>query len=34
MFLADLFSRKVVGWAMSNRINAQLVVDALRMAYW
>lgn len=30
----DLFSRKVVGWAMSNRINAQLVVDALRMAYW
>ena len=32
--ILDLFSRKVVGWAMSNRINAQLVVDALRMAYW
>ncbi len=32
--ILDLFSRKVVGWAMSNRINAQLVLDALRMAYW
>jgi putative transposase len=32
--ILDLFSRKVVGWAMSNRINAHLVVDALRMAYW
>ena len=32
--ILDLFSRKVVGWSMSNRINAQLVVDALRMAYW
>ncbi len=32
--ILDLYSRKVVGWALSNRINAQLVVDALRMAYW
>ena len=32
--ILDLFSRKVVGWAMSNRINAQLVLAALRMAYW
>jgi putative transposase len=32
--ILDLFSRKVVGWAMSKRINGQLVVDALRMAYW
>jgi putative transposase len=32
--ILDLFSRKVVGWAMSTRINAQLTVDALRMAYW
>jgi transposase InsO family protein len=30
----DLFSRKVVGWAMSNRINASLATDALSMAYW
>lgn len=30
----DLFSRAVVGWAMSSRINAALVNDALRMAIW
>ena len=30
----DLFSRKVVGWAMSNRIKASLATDALSMAYW
>ena len=30
--LLDLYSRKVVGWAMSNRINTQLVTDALEMA--
>ncbi len=30
----DLFSRKVVGWAMSNRIKASLATDALTMAYW
>jgi len=28
----DLFSRKVVGWAMSNRINKKLVIDSLMMA--
>ena len=28
----DLFSRKIVGWAMSHRINRQLVIDALGMA--
>lgn len=27
----DLYSRKIIGWAMSNRINAALVCDALRM---
>lgn len=35
MYLAvvlDLFSRKVVGWAMSVRITSDLVVDALNMA--
>ena len=30
--IIDLYSRKVVGWAMDNRINRQLVCDALRMA--
>ena len=30
----DLYSRKVVGWAMSSRINASLVTEALSMAYW
>jgi putative transposase len=30
----DLASRKVVGWAMSNRINAELVNGALTMAFW
>lgn len=37
MYLAvviDLFSRKVVGWSMSSRMNAQLVCDALTMALW
>ncbi len=28
----DLFSRKVVGWSMSERMTADLVVDAFRMA--
>ncbi len=27
----DLFSRQIVGWAMSNRINKKLVIDALLM---
>lgn len=30
--LLDLYSRKVVGWAMSARHNRQLVIDALSMA--
>ncbi len=29
--LLDLFSRKVIGWALSERIDAQLTVAALRM---
>jgi transposase InsO family protein len=28
----DLYSRKLVGWAMSSRMSADLVCDALRMA--
>ena len=30
----ELFSRQVIGWAMGNRNNAQLVQDALTMALW
>lgn len=30
----DLYSRKVVGWALSERMTKQLVVDALQMAVW
>jgi len=30
----DLFSRKVIGWAMGARAFAELVVDALDMATW
>jgi putative transposase len=28
----DLYSRRIVGWAMNSRINSRLVVDALQMA--
>lgn len=37
LFLAvvlDLFSRRVVGWSMSNRMTSTLVTDALLMAIW
>lgn len=30
--LLDLYSRKVVGWAMGSQLNRQLVIDALMMA--
>ena len=30
----DLCTRKVVGWAMSERMTAKLTCDALRMALW
>ena len=30
--LLDLYSRQVTGWAMSDRNNAKLVIDALQMA--
>ena len=32
--ILDLFSRKVVGWAMAARMAATLVCDALTMALW
>ena len=31
--ILDLFSRMIVGWSMSNRINAQLVTDAIDQAF-
>lgn len=37
LFLAivlDLYSRKIVGWSMSDRNNTKLVSDALEMAFW
>jgi transposase InsO family protein len=30
----DLYSRKVVGWAMGRRLTSTLVYDALQMALW
>lgn len=30
----DLYSRKVIGWALSERMTSQLVIDALMMAIW
>ena len=30
----DLYSRRVVGWSMSERMTSQLVIDALQMAIW
>ena len=30
--IIDLYSRKVIGWSMSNRMTAELACDALRMA--
>jgi len=30
----DLFSRRIVGWAMDKHINKELTLNALTMAYW
>ncbi len=30
----DLYSRKVIGWAMDKMMTRRLVIDALLMAYW
>ncbi len=32
--IIDLYSRMVIGWAMSKRMTADLACDALRMALW
>ena len=30
----DLYSRRIVGWSMNERITCELVIDALMMALW
>jgi transposase InsO family protein len=32
--MIDLFSRQIVGWSMQDHMRAELVTDALRMAYF
>lgn len=32
--LIDLYSRKVVGWALDTQLKTTLALEALRMAYW
>ena len=32
--IIDLYSRMVIGWAMSERMTADLACDALRMSLW
>lgn len=33
-FVLDAYSRKVVGWSMTNHLRTELVLDALNMAVW
>jgi putative transposase len=33
-FILDLFSRKIVGWQVSDSLRAELALDALEMAVW
>jgi putative transposase len=33
-FIMDLFSRKIVGWQVSDTLRAELALDALEMAIW
>jgi putative transposase len=33
-FILDLFSRKIVGWQVSDNLRAELALDALEMAIW
>lgn len=32
--ILDLYSRKIVGWSMGKRMKTELVLEALKMAYW
>ncbi len=34
VFILDVYSRKVLGWAMENHLRTELVVDALQMPVW
>ncbi len=33
-FILDVYSRRIVGWAVEKHLRTELVVDALRMAVW
>ena len=33
-FILDVYSRRILGWAMENHLRTEIVVDALRMAVW
>jgi putative transposase len=33
-FILDIYSRRIVGWAMESHLRTELVVDALQMAVW
>ncbi len=33
-FVLDAYSRKIVGWSMSNHLKTELVVDAVNMAIY
>ena len=33
-FILDVYSRRVVGWAMASHLRTELVVEALQMALW
>ena len=33
-FILDVYSRKVMGWSMSERLRTELVVDTLDMSPW
>jgi putative transposase len=33
-FILDVYSRRIVGWAMEDHLKTEIVVDALRMAVW
>jgi putative transposase len=33
-FILDVYSRRIVGWAMHSHLRTELVVDALQMAVW
>lgn len=30
----DLYSRRIIGWAISSRMTTDLILQSLRQAYW